>query len=294
MQVVINTNNGSTTITKVVNYLSPIVNINTISSLNNFNCNTKDFSLSVTNPPVNNFNYIWTSNNVNTTIDGLPSPITTPNSTATLYRDPTITDPVGIFGAVNASCGVINSPFYPGFSGCFPWSNYFVYGFADPLNGGGNIIANIEPLNEAMEYEWWISYWEQFHLLGATPNPYLQSGYLLPSVDEVSVWVRALTSSGYTELKFVGSFSNSGGYRMAATTTPLKISPNPIQDVILIEYENKEKPYQIEMYTWKGVKVKEVKANSKKVNINVSNLEKGKYLVTIRQGKTLLSKQIVK
>ena len=246
--VIANATNQSYTATRNVTFIAPSITINPILSAN-FDCNALDFTANVINPPLSSFNYIWSSTGApgSSFINFLPAPQTTITNTATISRDPNYTDPISINSAVNASCGIIYSSFYSGFNGCFPWSSFTVYGFTDPLNGGGNIVANIQGIPEATEYEWFSFYYNQYHYLTNTYGDYLQvSGYGFPSVDEIGIFVRAKTPSGNTELKFVGSFCNSsgcGGYRTAINgnnnANQIKVFPNPANTIVTVSLQTK-------------------------------------------------------
>ncbi len=242
--VIADATNQSYTATRNVNFIAPSITIIPIVSTN-FDCNSLDFAANVVNPPLGSFNYIWSSTGAagSSFVNFLPAPQTTSINTATISRDPNYTDPISINSAVNASCGIIYSSYYSGFSGCFPWSSYAVYGFTDPQNGGGNIVANIQGIAEATEYEWFSFYYNQYHYLTTTSGDYLQvSGSGFPSVDEIGIFVRAKTSSGNTELKFVGSFCNSsscGGNRMAAASNnQIKVFPNPASTQVTVSLQN--------------------------------------------------------
>ncbi len=290
------------TATRSISFIAPSIAIAPIYT-SGFDCNSLDFTATVVNAPLNSFDYIWTSfaSPGNSLINGLPSPQTTAINNASLYRDPSYTDPVGIVAAVNASCGIISSPVFPGFGGCFPWPNYTVYGFADPLNGGGNIIANIEGLVEAIEYEWYAFYQGQYHYMAVTYSPYLQeSGAGFPNVDNIGIYERAKTYSGYTQLKEVGGFCNSGGcgYSRMGITNPIKIYPNPAISQITVSINSipEKELIKVPFYIQKNKNIPETEKISKEpINQKAASqkLDVTKVIREIRQIKIINSMGLV-
>ncbi|MFY7900577.1 MAG: T9SS type A sorting domain-containing protein [Chitinophagaceae bacterium] len=299
ISVVISNSTGLTrTITKPITFTSPSININPIVSnnLEAINCNALNFSASVINPPNGTYSFLWASNGVNALINGQASPFATNDNTVTLEKDPLQPDPINIFASIVASCGVINSGVYGGFAGCIDWSDFSVIGFADPFNGGGSLYASVSDYLGATEYEWYALYWGQYHPLGKTYSGQLFGGSSFPCVDNIDIYVRVNANGGFSQLKYVGSFGTSpcNGFRIASTTESIKVGPNPINDYINIEFENKNKPVVIEIFSWKGNKVKQVNSKNKRTLVNVSNLEKGRYVIKIKLDNKTFIKQIVK
>ena len=75
-------------------------------------------------------------------------------------------------------------------------------------------------------------------------------------------------------------------------TSGLKYYPNPIRDILTIEYKNSMD--RVTVYNLLGQKVLTQEANSKEVQLNMSSLANGSYVIEIRSKKQTQFVKVIK
>jgi len=107
------------------------------------------------------------------------------------------------------------------------------------------------------------------------------------------------TSTTLLNIRYLNFASTTGLFTPTNQSFDALVYPNPMQDVLKIEYKTASfaQSATIEIITIEG-KVVYNKAfnpqNSNTVSINVSNWEKGMYLVRLNNGKETITKKIIK
>jgi hypothetical protein len=271
-----------------VEYRIPQISLS-IPSIQPIECNDQNINANISNAPINSYSLLWNVNSGHT-INSQITPLSNIGTSVTVNK---ITNTsANVSASLVASCGIITANSPSPFEGCTNWDDFLVNFFYPPISIGDELRAIVNgPSNfSAYEYDWFGYNGSTYEQITNTYTPSIQMSYY-PCSDNLSIFIRAKGHGITTPLMYVGSYTPDCGFRLMSASS-LTVFPNPTQDFINVEYITKNKNYEIIISDWYGKKMMKINTNNKSNRINLKELGKGKFVVMIKDGNQIKSKQI--
>lgn len=294
--VVLNSNNGSLSLSKTISFLSPNISLQSYSGQFGLNCNETTVNAQLVNAPVNNYSLMWTTQN-GFTINGNTSPQYTGTIlNASLEKAGTSTSDY-LQATLQASCGTFQTTYFS-FEGCLDWIDFTVNSMSSAPMVPEPFLANCSTQDQlpwVTEFEWYWFDGSNYTYAGNSSSLSFWSATWPCGTN--SLYVRARGYYGTSELKYVGEYYGyCNGYRLASSKdNTIKIYPNPAKNTLNIEYKILASKATINITDVLGkIVYSSSLTNFVKILgndiIDVSKLKKGMYIVTINDGKKVYSK----
>ena len=87
--------------------------------------------------------------------------------------------------------------------------------------------------------------------------------------------------------------TSAGLIQLICDDSDFDIYPNPVEDILIIDYKGIEEKYSVELISLSGISLLKACFDKTRNQINISNYPKGMYILEIRTDKNILIKRII-